>query len=307
MPRPLSYTANEQMWQDFLQKLDHKLDRAIDQYAAKHGDIPDSHIGWAFKQLSYSGDSLNPDYGYYTVPILYSMRYVIQRMTTVAAALDLAMHQFDLGLPENILDLGSGADSVSLALQAAGFFAWEHHVTCVESQPTMIEFARKIGDLWGRSWEPQDLFEFCEAQHNSTYDAIFLSYAFNYNDASDHARIHGLACRMQEMLKPGGLILYSGPSGQGKKGVAKLLRDFLDTVGEMQVVELSTGWSPHLWKPNIPMPKLKRRFDEWVRRGIDAGYGEVIREKYWHHETNRPSIVFTCTTEPQEVFAAFRR
>jgi len=103
----------------------------------------------------------------------------------------------------SVLDFGCGVGHCAAAIQAAG-----HFVTCQDASPEMAAMAR---DLFGLKVE---IMSFEQLELESAFDAIWASFSLLHIPKSD---LHGILSRLQNALRPGGLLYIGLKRGSGEE------------------------------------------------------------------------------------------
>jgi len=202
-----------------------------------------------------------------------------------------------------ILDISSGIDSVSLALEATGITATDHEVLCIDSSLAMQRFARNLNCMIRRRHVTVDIEGFLSTTDLLSVDAIFLSYAFDYEHERRPGFLEAVADQLAGKLAQGGFILYAGP--EGKRALADKLKSHFARYRDVRIDDLSSNWPSHL-RERYSMPLLQNAYGDFISAARRGGLSESLYRLLLNPYTGAPSWIFTHTTDPQTVFAVSR-
>lgn len=307
MPHPSGCAPNASAWRSFLARLDARFDVAIAGYESESGQFSEAQWAEAYNELGSLGASPHlrlgePDYELPAMPIVYALRYGIQRMTTVTWALDKLVRTADVTFPVvSVLDLASGLDAVSLALEATGGVLSPHQVLLTEPSRPMRDMADRLHSPLTRQHVNWSIESLLEQESLPKFDAIFLSYALSY-DYPDPGLIRRLAAVIGEHLNGGGFVLYSGPLA--KRAGAEALRASLESIAGMSTMPLPKTGISHL-ATSVNMPLMQNRLHATIRAAAQHGLLPHGRRPLYRSDGGL-SKVFSWTTEDEVVFAGLK-
>ena len=210
-----------------------------------------------------------------------------------------------------VLDLGSSTDAVSLALEATKILEDDHKIVAVDQSQAMLSFSRLIDIPLTREHRQGRVWSLDQPLGPETYDAVFLSYIFEYAALQRPQAIQLAVRDILSRLSPGGVLVYAGPAGYGKKRIADIVRAVIAESHGFHVAEIVGDWSRHL-QENFPMRRMQDAFNKSLFEAKMSGLEGHALKKHLKPYTDQPSIIFTCTRHKidgavsQVVFAAIR-
>jgi hypothetical protein len=308
MPLPNGCAPNRILWRQILANIDTLLSKSLGEYERANGGFSDSSLADAYRQFAGlgrrgKGGGADPDYGQSAVPFVYVPRFVPQRMTTIVCGLDVLSkcQRFTVDPPSRVLDFGNGTGVVSLTLETTNFVKGNHAIHCIDSSAEMIEMSAMTSCKLNRVHVADNGNEFIGQYDGENFDAIFPSYALDYEYERGGPLVEKLVDRLHQVLASDGFILYSGP--EGKSGIAQTPLSRLNRTHGLGIVDLSFGWPDHL-RVRYSMPKLQELYDGTVARARLGGLDDGLYNELLNPYTGKPSWVFTHTSDKQRVFAA---
>ncbi len=222
--------SSEKAWHRFVtQDLDKRLYEAISRYEQDYACLRADDLAEAcnrfFRWALPRPEGGDPDYNLHATPVIYALEDGPQQVACVLRALSrLFVADRAPPIQRRVLDIGSGLDAVSIALEAAGLLASDAEVVCVEPSKPMSELARRIElKTARRTWVEARIEDLIRGSNGGAsvegpFDSIFFSYAFQYRHESVLTPNHyqKLAQRCSEWLTANGLLLVLGPSAKRK-------------------------------------------------------------------------------------------
>jgi len=252
MPLPENLTSGQ--WRNLLDRMDLRISDAIEDFVrAKFYGAGDLAAG--FSELYKLRGGREPDYCLPGIAVAYAFKYLPQRVTCLVATLLQAAGQ---RTPSAILDVGSGSDAVSLALELLAPEDVMSSVT-LEFSPEMQEFG---GYLLQGQWERQrvtgdyhDLIGGGLQVGLGLFDLVTLSAAAPYGAA----RCGELAATISKLTSPPALIIAVEPERK-----ARQLEELRAGFAESSFYQIE-DYCCHQLTENLRIPRLLPRLTTLLR------------------------------------------
>lgn len=312
MPQPDGLAPDRAQWRDFIQSLDGRLATAIQTYECQVGTSTGRELADAFNDLfrlrlpPFRGGG-DPSYRGRAFPLAYVLHYQAARVASVVSALDAAAERIAIGVQRDVLDIGSGLDAVSLALEACNLLGSEHRVICVDPSDDMRRFATLIDSTARRDHKPATIEGLAQSSLSGPrFDSIFLSYSLQFSLALLPAWPSALGERLARWLRSGGFVLVVEP--KSKQPVLARLHLALRARREFDVYYFCRG--PGLGLPQLRRDVVMRQVNVHRVRRAEAAREAGLKDYAYKQLYEKPNVLYPASTRiySQEVIlAAIRR
>ena len=248
MLRPEELTP--QRWRDLLDELDRRIADAIDEYVRSRF-YGASDIASGFSELAKLRIGQEPNYNLPGVAVAYAFKYLPQRVTCLMGALVLAGWPSH---PTSMLDIGSGSDAGSIALELL-MPGEPMQIHTVEASSEMRGLAETIAEDVRKARvrttaDYRDLVGGRLRLEASSFDLVTLSAAVPYGPGESR----GLAEQISQLTNPPALIVAIEP--EVKKQKLLDLRAGFDSTGFYRIEDHCCHDLPDRVRVPMMMPRL---------------------------------------------------